>query len=348
MPNDPQVPWTDEQWARVNQVIQEEARRARVAATFLPLYGPLPADADFVRAQDISYVASAAVIAAERPAIAAAYQRYNAAVVAGNFRAAAAAQKDIDTGLAVVGRRQLNIDDRDTIRLATLQLRVPIRNAQMADPEMTSVLAIFRRAANVIARLEDAVVFRGLAPSPTVPGGFAPPAGVVGLPGIWQITGAQGAEGLWSITGPRRWVKVAPRPPSLRGHAIVRAVSDAIGLLEQRGHFGPFAAVLGQGLFLLAQTPDVGSLVMPQDRIIPFLGGGPLLRSSTLDAWNGFTGVVVGLGGAPVELVVATDMCLQFLQVTPEPVFIFRVCEKIALRIREPEAIVQLSTELRP
>ncbi len=87
---------------------------------------------------------------------------------------------------------------------------------------------------------------------------------------------------------------------------------------------------------------------MPQDRIIPFLGGGPLLRSSTLDAWNGFTGVVVALGGAPVELVVATDMCLQFLQVTTEPVFIFRVCEKIALRIREPEAIVQLSTELRP
>ena len=49
MANDPQVPWTDEQWARVNQVIQEEAKRARVAATFLPLYGPLDADADFVR-----------------------------------------------------------------------------------------------------------------------------------------------------------------------------------------------------------------------------------------------------------------------------------------------------------
>lgn len=348
MPNDPQVPWTDEQWARVNQVIQEEARRARVAATFLPLYGPLPADADFVRAQDVSYATSGTLLAAARADINAAFGRYNAALGTGNFVAAAAAQGDIATAQAVAGRRQLSIDDRDTIRLATLQVRVPIRNAQMADPEMTSVLAIFRRAANVIARLEDAVVFRGLAPSPTVPGGFAPPAGVVGLPGIWQITGAQTASGLWTLTHPRRWVKVAPSPASLRGHAIVAAVSDAIGLLEQSGHFGPFAAVLGQGLFLLAQTPDVGSLVMPQDRIIPFLGGGPLLRSSTLDAWNGFTGVVVGLGGAPVELVVATDICLQFLQVTAEPVFIFRVCEKIALRIREPEAIVQLSTELRP
>ena len=59
MANDPQVPWTDEQWARVNQVIQEEAKRARVAATFLPLYGPLDADADFVRRQEICYPASA-------------------------------------------------------------------------------------------------------------------------------------------------------------------------------------------------------------------------------------------------------------------------------------------------
>ena len=42
MQSNPQVPWTEEQWARVNQAIQEEAQRARVAAKFLPLYGPLP------------------------------------------------------------------------------------------------------------------------------------------------------------------------------------------------------------------------------------------------------------------------------------------------------------------
>ena len=49
MQSNPQVPWTEEQWARVNQAIQEEAQRARVAATFLPLYGPLSPDTDFVR-----------------------------------------------------------------------------------------------------------------------------------------------------------------------------------------------------------------------------------------------------------------------------------------------------------
>ena len=342
MANDPQVPWTDEQWARVNQAIQEEAKRARVAATFLPLYGPLDADADFVRRQDILYSASASMRTAAAAEVNTALQDYSTAMGAGNFAAALTAQERFTSAQAILGRQRLSIDDRDTIRLATLQVLVPVRNAQMADPEMTSVLALFRRAANVIARLEDAIVFRGLAQSPTVAGGHAPPAGVIGLPGIWQITGAQTADGLWSVTSPREWFRVFPTPRALRGHAIVSAVSGAIGVLEENGHFGPFAVTLGQGLFLVAQTPDVGSLVMPQDRIIPFLGGGPLLRSSTLDALRGFTGLVVALGGAPVELVVAADVSLQFLQVTSEPVFIFRVSEKIALRIKEPRAIAQL------
>jgi len=44
----------------------------------------------------------------------------------------------------------------------------------MVDPEMTSVLALFRRAANVLARLEDAVVFRGLVQDPAFPGRVTP------------------------------------------------------------------------------------------------------------------------------------------------------------------------------
>ena len=109
----PQVPWTDEQWARVNKAVQEEASRARMAATFLPLLGPLPGDTDFVRQE-------------------------------------------------LIPPNAIIIQDRPVIQLATLQVRVTVRGAQMADPEMTSVLALFRRAANVLARLEDAVVFRGL------------------------------------------------------------------------------------------------------------------------------------------------------------------------------------------
>jgi uncharacterized linocin/CFP29 family protein len=79
--------------------------------------------------------------------------------------------------------------------------------------------------------------------------------------------------------------------------------------------------------------------VLPRDRILPFLGGGSLLRSTTLRT---NCGVVIALGGAPVELVIATDVALNFLQVTTEPYFVFRVYEKMALRIKEPQAIIAL------
>jgi uncharacterized linocin/CFP29 family protein len=51
----------------------------------------------------------------------------------------------------------------------------------------------------------------------------------------------------------------------------------------------------------------------------------------------------VALGGEPIELVVATDMSLQFLQVTETPNYLFRVYEKLALRIKSTEAVVRLT-----
>jgi uncharacterized linocin/CFP29 family protein len=236
------------------------------------------------------------------------------------------------------------IDDRNIWQLATLQVKVRVRGAQMADPEMTSVLAMFRRAANVLARLEDTVVFRGL----VQPGGAGTPAALPAwVPGpgpgqIWEITGGEAMDGLWTIPfPPNQWVYGPLGSPAGDGAVLVSLIADAIGLLEAGGHFGPFAVVLDQGLFLIAESPTP-TLVLPHDRITPFLGGGPLLRSSTLDFPFILNGVVVALGGAPVELIVATDICVQFLQLTAEPVFVFRVCEKMALRIKEPEAIIQL------
>jgi uncharacterized linocin/CFP29 family protein len=340
---DPQVPWTDEQWARVNKVIQQEASRARVAGTFLPLFGPLAADTDFVRADRISYTEPQSVIAAALGQIQAANQQFNAAMAAAppNFNDALAAQQRVAQARAIVDRQRIRIHDTDTIKLATLQVRVDVRGAQMADPEMTSALALFRRAANVLARLEDALVFDGLWASPLIGGGFLPRAGVAGLPNIWEILAGQTSEGVLAPLGsPTIQVNLPPAvpPPSL-GDELVIGVSNAIGQLEGSGHFGPFAVVLDQAFFLAVQTPNYATLVLPQDRIMPFLGGGPLLRSSALPRRSG---LVVALGGAPIELVVATDVSFQFLQVTPEPLFVFRVFEKMALRIKEAGATATL------
>lgn len=293
--NNQQVPWTDEQWARVRKVIQEEAARARVGASFLPLVGPLPPSTDYVSIDTIDY--------------------------------------------GKKGHPRLSIDDKSTVQLATLQVRVYLRGAQVADPDMASALQLFRRAANVLARLEDHVVFNGLK-GPNQP---PPPELAVG-----KIMGGQRSSGL--VSGKIHPIDVPPQAPvpnppknqkdqapsPLLGGLLVSAVSDCIGELERVGHFGPFAVVFDHDFFTAVQTPNGGSLVLPQDRIIPFLGGGPLLRSSTLPKR---AGIVVALGAEPVELVVATDVSLSFLQVTPEPEFVFRVYEKIVLRIKEKGAI---------
>src|SRR4029077_2513794 len=151
------------------------------------------------------------------------------------------------------------------------------------------------------ARLEDAVVFRGL----VQPGGLgtpvSPPEGAPGPEQIWEITGGEVLRGLYDFDA-NYPIQI---PSSATDQDLVRAVSRAIARLEDDGHFGPFALVLGNDLFVVAQSPSP-SLVLPQDRIIPFLGGGSLIRSSTLPRDQG---VMVALGGAPVELIVATDMC---------------------------------------
>jgi uncharacterized linocin/CFP29 family protein len=217
---------------------------------------------------------------------------------------------------------------------------VPLRGAQVADPDMTSALTLFRRAANVLARLEDAVVFRGLVKKGngfTIKGELKPE--------IWEIRAYDESKGLLDVAGLE-----VPAPNT--GNDLVTAVSAAIGKLEERGHVGPFAVVLDQAFFLSVQTPTQG-LVLPQDRIIPFLGGGPLLRSSALSEKlesppREALGLVVALGGAPVELVFAKDVSLSFLQQTSDGDYLFRVLEKLVLRVKEADAIVRLKGPVDP
>jgi uncharacterized linocin/CFP29 family protein len=120
------------------------------------------------------------------------------------------------------------------------------------------------------------------------------------------------------------------------GERLIPAVTAAILQLENSGHFGPFACVLSHTLFLEALTPSGAGLVTPRDRLLPLLDG-QLYRSSVVP--NNY-GIVLALGGAPVELVMAADIGVRFLQVTIEPRFVFRVAERLALRLKQPDAVV--------
>jgi hypothetical protein len=79
-------------------------------------------------------------------------------------------------------------------------------------------------------------------------------------------------------------------------------------------------------------------VVLALDRVLPFLQG-PLLRSSVIAPGYG---VVTALAGNPIEIVVASDMAVSYLQTTAEPRYVFRVSERVALRVKDSSAVAVL------
>jgi uncharacterized linocin/CFP29 family protein len=295
------VSWTDTQWKRVRQAVTEEANRVRVASSFLPSYGPLPPSTQVVPSE-------------------------------------------------VVNEAELTVDDVATTRLVELWVDIELSQQQIAEDELSSALLLFRRAANIVARGEDRTVFQG---RPNAPGaGNRPPDFHVGpnqgVPVALQIRGGTepgdidlntdpGAAGLLEAVDEDAALDLVIASP-LGPDELVVSIVTAITALEDIGHLAPFYCVLGNDAFVAAQTPIANSLVLPSDRITPFLGRA-ILRSGTIPDTHG---VVISLAGDPVDLAVAVDVVPQFLNVTDAGRYHFRVFERFALRVKERHAIARL------
>jgi uncharacterized linocin/CFP29 family protein len=281
----------ESQWNTVMQTVHDEAMRARVAASFLPLFGPLDGDVQAV-------------------------------------------PKNI---LSVSKSNHLEVNDYETMRLATLSVNVLLGNSQLADPELTSALIMFRRAAEIMARVEDTVIFNG-----QTGGDQAAPNKLDlldGVPAVWKLTGGVASVGLIAEgvgngvdfeTGKQAWEF---------GQNVFSAIVQAITKIEGAGHHGPFACVLGDDLFTAINTPMPNSMVLPRDGILPFLDA-PLLRSSAVPANEG---VIVSLRGAPAEIVVPSDITVRHITTTPEAKHVFRVQQKFILRVKDNQAIAKIT-----
>ena len=294
--------WTEDQWNRIAGVVNEEAQKGRVAAQMLPVTGP----ADPTTVAIPNFTLSTAPNPPGVPA----------------------------------GR--LEVDSDPTLHLTTISVNVSLHAREAADPELAAALVMFRRAANYVARIEDALVFGGR-------GSRQLPPFIGAIPPVFEVKGSGVTDGLMASYTGRGWLRQftsvsvqLPRPaaPAARdvGTQLVNAIIDATIKLDGAGHLGPYACVLAPDLFAAICTPT-GSLVLPRDRVLPFLQG-PLLRSSLIR--QGY-GVVVALSGSPVELFVGSDINVRFLQTTLEPRYVFRVAEKVALRIKEDSAIAVLA-----
>ena len=233
----------------------------------------------------------------------------------------------------------------DTTRFWTLQVNVQLSLQQISDEHLSSALYAFLRAATLLARTEDYVVFQGSDGSRSGTKGTATDRKIPADSSRDEKSRLQEViktplpqmEGLLFSPVASRSTTKKPTGAKSDGEALVEMVSAAIGELETSGHPGPFACVLGQYAFREAHRPD-GSLALPADRITPMLQG-PLLRSGTV---RGRFGVVVPQTGESIDLVVASPPKVQFLQVNSEAKYLFRVYERFVLRIKDASAVAIL------
>ncbi len=301
MPDDTSLPWTDDQWALIERTVQENASKARVASSFLPLVGPLPGG--------------------------------QATVPALTMLPQAAPPR----GWYAAAPMRRNIDEGAVKRLTTIAADVTLTNQQARDPDLASARQLFGHAAVVVGRLEDAIVFRGQ-PAPDLQPSL--PVGVV-IDDIYTVRGGDAYTGLRTASALPNVAVPAGADMAERGNNLVTGVIQAVANLEARGHYSPFACVLGHILYQAAHTPSPAPLnaALPRDRFVPFLGGGPLLRSRMLENDEG---VVIALAGSPIDLVVATDVHVSYIQRSIEPRYVLRVSERFVLRVKQTDALIRL------
>lgn len=308
------LPWTDEQWGRVQRTAQDAARKARVGSSFVPLVGPLPPGQAYV------------------PTL----------TMTGPGIPAPRVRGEEQGGVPL---NRLLVDDSTTTPLITISCNLYLTTTQAEDPDLAVALDMVCRAATLVGRAEDAYVFNGQIGSNAAPSAGAPPA-----PGVLSYAGGGPLPGLLNVLGatPAVPIAAAAPPATTAGQVLVDAVVDAITDLEDAGQYGPFGCVLGSTLYQVACTHFAGVLAPPSHQITSLLGGGPLLRSSAILSAPGPPaqdfGVIVALGCCSVDLVVGSDMHVSYVQRTLEPRHVLRVSERFVLRIKQPEAVCVIHT----
>lgn len=305
MGNGSEMCWSDEQWNRANAAVQETAQKARVAAQFLPT---------------TNYPDVTAVAVPDRTL-------------------------DYQLGGGHAPERRLTVDSTPATFFACLAVNIALSSQEAADPEQGSALIQLKRAAGLIARAEDALIFCGQ------PAAGRLAFGVAGLQPVFHVTGGGGQPGLVALPDPTPANPPVPTSyfprldiglPNVRnpGNLLAQRIIDAVGRLEEQGHHGPFACVLGLDRFSDLHEPSP-SLVLPRDRVAPILDG-PILRSSAIPDDHG---IVVALGSTPVEIVVSSELHVRFLQISVEPAYILRVSERVALRVTDWSSVLVLHPE---
>jgi len=223
----------------------------------------------------------------------------------------------------VIDERTMTVPDDAVVPIVELSVEFTLSEAQV-DGEVTlgAAVTLATRAANLLAQAEDLLVLQG-------DSGAAHP--------IFGHVKQRGSSGPGLLAAASSAIDVQSR----NGHAgerTVDAVARAYGELASRGQSGPYALILSTEQYADVFEPLANTLVLPVDRLRPLVTQG-LFGTAALPENSG---LVLSLGGGSMDLVVGVEPTVAFLQVDGGGMYHFRVFERLALRLKDPEALVRL------
>lgn len=298
-----QLPWSEEQWTKVQSAVTEAFTRASVAGQFLPCFEPEQVGADSIRADQLR----------------------------------------IDVARAGAPSNPIGVRGQRSLEFFTITVRAELSNQQISEKSLSTAMFVFKRAAALLAQGEDFIVFSGfetpiggvnIGSTRTVPAGVEVTGGLRtawGLIEYGELSAIRALPFGKASPGTRGIAVAAGGGGAVTGDDISNQVTSAIGQLEADGYPGPYACVLDNQLFDLVYRPSTPRGELPADRIRAVLAG-PLLRSGQVLARHG---VVISLASEVVDLAIASPPKVQFLQVTADARYLFRVFERFVLRIKE-------------
>jgi uncharacterized linocin/CFP29 family protein len=224
----------------------------------------------------------------------------------------------------VIDEETMTVPDDAVLPVVELSVEFALTEAQVdAEASLRTGVTLATRAANLLAQAEDLLVFQGDGADDQA---------------VFKRVKQRGSAGKGLLGAAASSVEV-PAPNGHSGERTVDAVALAYGELQAKSQSGPYALILSPQQYAETFEPLPNTLVMPADRLRPlvtqgFFGTGALPKNS---------GLVVSVGGGTVDLVVGVEPAAAFLQVDGGGLYHFRVFERLALRLKDPEALVRLN-----
>jgi uncharacterized linocin/CFP29 family protein len=299
------VPWSQEIWNRIDRAVHAECQRTKIAAKFLPMYGPVDHNARTVPSDRVEVLEVAALRVAAGPI------------------------------------PLLEVDEAAETPVVEIQVQFQLTPQQVHDEQrLMTAVTLATRAANHLSQGEDLLIFQG---EGALQGPLFTQNRVQlrsGTPGVGLLNlAAQDIQIVPVEPLPPR----QPQDTQTRwGENAFAAVARAYSILQSgeglaQAHYGPYALVFQHVPYADTYAPLATTLIMPADRIKPLVTEG-FFGTGTLPPFRGF---MASLGGNTMDLVMAREPTTAFLQEDPDGRFRFRVFERFTVREKDQTSVVR-------